>query len=151
MLMFTECSLVICVLLVYAHSLSHVQLFVTLETSLPGSSVHGISQARILEQIDIFYSRISSEPRDWTCIPCVSCIGMWSFYLGSSPAICLCEVFPSYTAAAAAAPKPLSFQSCLTLCDPIDGNPPRLPHPWDSPGKNTGVGCHFHLTLTTTK
>ena len=23
--------------------------------------------------------------------------------------------------------------------------PTRLPHPWDSPGKNTGVGCHFHL------
>ena len=23
--------------------------------------------------------------------------------------------------------------------------PTRLPHPWDSPGKNTGVGCHFRL------
>ena len=23
--------------------------------------------------------------------------------------------------------------------------PTRLPRPWDSPGKNTGVGCHFHL------
>ena len=23
--------------------------------------------------------------------------------------------------------------------------PTRLPHPWDSPGKNTGVGCHFPL------
>ena len=23
--------------------------------------------------------------------------------------------------------------------------PNRLPHPWDSPGKNTGVGCHFLL------
>ena len=32
-----------------------------------------------------------------------------------------------------------SLQSCLTLCDP------RLPRPWDSPGKNTGVGCHFLL------
>ena len=21
--------------------------------------------------------------------------------------------------------------------------PTRVPHPWDSPGKNTGVGCHF--------
>ena len=21
----------------------------------------------------------------------------------------------------------------------------RIPHPWDSPGKNTGVGCHFLL------
>ena len=33
-------------------------------------------------------------------------------------------------------------QLCLTLCDPIDC---RLPHPWDSPGKNTGVGCYFLL------
>ena len=32
-------------------------------------------------------------------------------------------------------------QSCLTLCDPIDGSPPG----WDSPSKNTGVGCHFLL------
>ena len=23
--------------------------------------------------------------------------------------------------------------------------PTRLPRPWDSPGKNTGVGCHFPL------
>ena len=37
-----------------------------------------------------------------------------------------------------------SRQSCLTLCDPIDGSPPGS-HPWDSPGNNTGVGCHFLL------
>ena len=35
----------------------------------------------------------------------------------------------------------MSLQSCPTLCDPID--PTRLRPPWDSPGKNTGVGCHF--------
>ena len=45
--------------------------------------------------------------------------------------------------AAAAAAK--SLQSCSILCDPIDGSPPRFPRPWDSPGKNTGVGCHFLL------
>ena len=28
---------------------------------------------------------------------------------------------------------------------PHRGKPTRLPHPWDSPGKNTGVGCHFLL------
>ena len=38
-----------------------------------------------------------------------------------------------------------SLQSCPTLCDPIDRQPARLPCPWDSPGKNTGVGCHFLL------
>ena len=26
---------------------------------------------------------------------------------------------------------------------PHKRQPTRLPHPWDSPGKNTGVGCHF--------
>ena len=37
------------------------------------------------------------------------------------------------------------LQSCPTLCDPRDGSPPGSPSPWDSPGKNTGVGCHFLL------
>ena len=39
----------------------------------PGSSIHGISQARILEWVAISFSRGSSRPRDWTCISCVSC------------------------------------------------------------------------------
>ena len=47
----------------------------------------------------------------------------------------------SFTAAAAAAK---SLQSCPTLC-----NPQMAAHqascPWNSPGKNTGVGCHFLL------
>ena len=38
-----------------------------------------------------------------------------------------------------------SLQSCPTLCEPIDGSPPGSPRPWDSPGKNTAVGCHFLL------
>ena len=29
--------------------------------------------------------------------------------------------------------------------------PTRLPHPWDSPGKNTGVGCHFLLQFMEVK
>ena len=28
---------------------------------------------------------------------------------------------------------------------PHKRQPTRLPHPWDSPGKNTGVGCHLFL------
>ena len=36
-------------------------------------------------------------------------------------------------------------QSCPTLCDPMDYSPNRLLYPWDSPSKNTGVGCHFLL------
>ena len=36
------------------------------------------------------------------------------------------------------------LQSCPPL-RPQRRQPTRLPHPWDSPGKNTGVGCHFLL------
>ena len=41
--------------------------------------------------------------------------------------------------------KPL--QSCLILCNPMDcmEEPAKLLCPWDSPGKNTGVGCHVLL------
>ena len=38
----------------------------TLGCSLPGSSVHGIFQAIVLEWIAISFSRGSSQPRDWT-------------------------------------------------------------------------------------
>ena len=47
--------------------------------------------------------------------------------------------FVFYICAAAAAK---SLQSCLTL-RPHGQQPTRLLCPWDSPGKNTGVGCHF--------
>ena len=42
--------------------------------SLPGSSVHGILQARILEWVAMPSPRGSSRSRDWTHISCVSCI-----------------------------------------------------------------------------
>ena len=38
----------------------------------------------------------------------------------------------------------LSLQSCLTLYDPMDCSPPGI-YPWDSPRKNTGVGCRALL------
>ena len=38
-----------------------------------------------------------------------------------------------------------SLQSCLTLCDPMDGSPPGSSGPWTFPGKNTGVGAHAFL------
>ena len=38
----------------------------------------------------------------------------------------------------------LVTQSYLTLCEPVDfSQPARLLCPWDFPGKNTGVSCHF--------
>ena len=51
-----------------------------------------------------------------------------------------------HTAAAAT-----SLQLCPTLCDPVDGSPSGSPRPWDSPGKNTGVGCHFLLQCMNVK
>ena len=50
--------------------------------------------------------------------------------------------FSKVPAAAATAAK--SLQSCPTL-QPHRRQPTRLPHPWDSPGKNTGVVCYFLL------
>ena len=62
-----------------------LQLFLTLcdpvDYSLPGSSVHGILQARILEWVTISFSRGSSRPRDLTYITYVSCIGRQVLYL----------------------------------------------------------------------
>ena len=42
-----------------------------MDCSLPGSSVYGISQARFLEWVAIFFSRGSFQPRDWTRISCI--------------------------------------------------------------------------------
>ena len=37
-----------------------------MDCSLPGSSVHGILQARILEWVAVSFTRWSSQPRNWT-------------------------------------------------------------------------------------
>ena len=47
------------------------------DCSLPGSSDHGIFQARILEWVAVSYSRGSSRPRDRTGVSFVSCIDRW--------------------------------------------------------------------------
>ena len=39
----------------------------------------------------------------------------------------------------------LSRISHVQLCVTHGRQPTRLPRPWDSPGKNTGVDCHFLL------
>ena len=53
-----------------------LQLCLTLcnlmDSSWPGSSVHGIFQARILEWVAISFSRGSSPPRDQTCVSCIA-------------------------------------------------------------------------------
>ena len=76
-----------------------------MDCSLPGSSVHGIFQARILEWVAMSSSRGLSRPRDQTGISYTSCIGSWI----------LCH---SVTSVA---------QLCTTLCNPMDCSTPGLP------------------------
>ena len=77
-----------------------------IDCSLPGSSVHEIFQAVVLEWIAISFSRRgSSQPRDWTHI----CIAGVSFIAG--------RFF-------AAEPPVLVTQSYPTLFDPMDCSPP---------------------------
>ena len=45
--------------------------------SLPGSSVHGIFEAKLLEWVTISYSRESSQPKYQAHISCISCFGRW--------------------------------------------------------------------------
>ena len=67
--------------------------------------------------------------------------GSWGFADGTEGKILKCSDYPGSSDAAAVAK---SLQSCPTV-RPHRSQPTRLPHPWDSPGKNTGVRCHFLL------
>ena len=60
-----------------------------------GSSVHGISQARILGWVAISYSRRSSSATDQTCISCVSCIEGF-FTINSWEALCRIQKDPKW-------------------------------------------------------
>ena len=80
--------------------------------SCQASSVHGISQVRILEWFDISFSRKSFHPGIEPMSPHWQADSLPLTHLGSS-------VNLYYVAATAK-----SLQSCPTLCDPIDGSPP---------------------------
>ena len=82
-----------------------------MDCSPPGSSIHRVLQAEILEWAVIPFSRGSSRPMDRTRVAC----SLLSKLPGKP--ICL----------PAAAAK--SLQLCLTLCDPIDGSPRGSPVP----------------------
>ena len=71
----------------------------------------------------------------YDCTDCTYRIHKSIYHIYSMQQIC------SMHAAAAAAK---SLQSCPTVW-PHRRQPTRLPRPWDSPGNNTGVGCHFLL------
>ena len=55
-------------------------LWNTLDCNPPGSAVHGIFQATVLEWIAISFSRGSSQPRDWTWVSHIvnRCFTIWA-------------------------------------------------------------------------
>ena len=105
-----------------AGMLSHVRLFVTPWTVAHQAPLSkGISLVRILKWIVISSSRESSQLRNRTC---TSCIGRWSLpssHLGS----------------------PYSVVS--HSLGPHGLQPMKLLHPWNFPGKSTGVGFYCLL------
>ena len=73
--------LVWCEWIVKVKSLSRVPtLRDPMDCSLPGSSVHGIFQARVLEWVTVSFSRRSSRPRDWTRVSRIvgRCFTTWA-------------------------------------------------------------------------
>ena len=79
-----------------------------MDGSLPGSSVHRIFQARVLECVAISFSRGTSWSKDWTQ---VSCIASRRFTIWATREIQFSSV----------------AQSCPTLCDPMNHSTPGLP------------------------
>ena len=77
-LFINDTTLCVCVL-------SRVQLFEAPWTVACQVSLFMISQARILEWVAIFYSRGSSQPRDRTCISCVSSCFKGKFFTTELP------------------------------------------------------------------
>ena len=94
-----------------------IQLRLTLcdpvDCSLPGSSVHGIFQAIVLEWIAISFSRGSSQPRDGTRI---SHIVDRHFTVSATREVWIMTIQFSSVA-----------EPCPTLCDPINCSTPGLP------------------------
>ena len=63
----------------------YVQLFCNpMHCSLPGLYVHGTSQARILEWVAISFSTRSSQPRDQSCLSCISALAV-RFFSAEAP------------------------------------------------------------------
>ena len=77
------------------------------DCSPPGSPVHGIIQARILERVAVSSSR-SSLPRDQTRISCISCTGRQILYH--------CATWEAFSCTCVCP----AAQSCLTPCNPLN-------------------------------
>ena len=72
-----------------------------MDWSTPSSSLHGISQVRILKWVVIPFFRGSSRPRDWTLVSCIASrfFTVWATgkFLACKDCLCcslLCHLFP---------------------------------------------------------
>ena len=86
------------------YSFLHVCLVASdpMDCSPPGSSVHGILQSRVPEWAAMPSSRRSSQPRDWTRVSYISCIGRRVFTTGTpwealSPSWAAAHGFPAWS------------------------------------------------------
>ena len=88
-----------------------------MDCSLPGSSVHGIFQARVREWVAISFSRGSSWLRDWTQVSHIAGrrFTVWATRESSKES-----------------------ESCSVMSDSFRTH--GLYSPWNSPGHNTGAG-----------
>ena len=94
---------------------------------LPGSSIHGIFQARLLKWVAISFSRASSQPRDRTHVSCVAGGFFTTESLGK----------PRYTMKSES--ESVSHSVMPNSLRPHGLQPTRLLCPWDFPGKSTGM------------
>ena len=101
-----------------------------MDCSLPGSSVHGILWARILEWAPVPSSRESSPPRDWTHIFYISCIagGFTTTEPPGKPLIILPLITQSHTSSNCPISDNSSFFSRCLREKPLESSPP-LPLP----------------------
>ena len=84
-----------------------------MDCSPPGFSVHGLFRARILEWVAISYSRISSRPRDQTCVSLTSPASAGGFFTAEPPRKPPLYLYPHL--------KRKCFSSCFKHCKQIKG------------------------------
>ena len=72
--------------------------------------------------------------------PQVHSLWLWVCFISS-----YCRILDSTYERCVCVLRCLVTQSCPTLCDPMDCSPPGSSVHGESPGKNTGVGCHALL------
>ena len=87
-----------------------------MDCNTSGSSVHGVSQARILEWDLISFSRGSSWARDWTWVSCISCIGMWLLYHWATPWVMVHGFAKSWTQLSTWAPVAIITIRWMAMC-----------------------------------